>query len=367
MKHTALISSLVALLSSVAAETAPVALITGITGQDGSYLTEFLLEKNYIVHGIIRPASNFNTERIDHLMCESSPVRDRLHLHYGDLTDASSVMSTVKHTQPDEVYNLGAQSHVSISFQIPKYTADVVAIGTLNLLHAIFTANLQHKVRFYQASSSELYGKITEKIQSETTPFYPRSPYAVSKLFAYWMVINYREAYGMHASNGILFNHESPRRGRRFVTRKITEAVAKIHLGKQSCLYLGNLNAKRDWGHARDYVEGMWMILQKETPDDFVLSTGTTTTVRDFSEKAFAVVGITIEWRGEGRNEVGVEKGTGRPLIRISEKYFRPAEVDVLLGTAEKAQRELGWIPKTSLDVLVKEMVLYDLEKTKKE
>jgi len=337
------------------------ALITGITGQDGSYLAEFLLEKGYEVHGIIRRSSSFNTGRIEHLYKDRHLSGVKLFLHYGDLTDANCLYTIISKVKPDEIYNLGAQSHVAVSFEMPEYTAQVDAVGTLRLLDAIRAAGLEKSCKFYQASTSELYGKVREIPQSETTPFYPRSPYAVAKQYAYWIVVNYREAYGMFACNGILFNHESPRRGPTFVTRKTTMAVARISKGLQKCLYLGNLDAKRDWGHARDYVKGMWMMLQQEKPDDYVLSTNVTTTVRSFVEKSFAHVGITIEWEGKGSDEVGKNKETGEILVRIDPKYYRPAEVDLLLGDSTKARRELGWYPEVDLDGLVKEMMDADL------
>jgi len=343
-----------------------VALVTGITGQDGSYLTELLLTKGYYVHGIIRRSSSFNTGRIDHLYRDFHEAPTKLKLHYGDLTDSSNLTRIIAETRPDEIYNLGAQSHVKVSFETSEYTAEVDGIGTLRILDAIIACGLQKSVKFYQASTSELYGKVVEIPQSETTPFYPRSPYAVAKQFAYWIVINYREAYGMHVSNGILFNHESPRRGPTFVTRKITRAVARIHLGTQKVLFLGNINAKRDWGHARDYVEAMWMILQKEKPDDFVIATGETHSVREFIEKAFKVVNVDIKWQGEAVEEVGLNAATGEVLVRIDPNYFRPTEVDLLLGNPQKAQRELGWKIKVSFDELVREMVTEDIRLAQK-
>lgn len=337
-----------------------VALITGVTGQDGSYLSEFLIEKGYTVYGIIRRASTFNTYRIEHLYRDVHEAT-RFKLLYGDLTDSSNLLSILNEVQPDEIYNLGAQSHVKVSFELPEYTANVDAVGTLRLLDAIRAANLNKKIRFYQASTSELFGKVQEIPQTERTPFYPRSPYACAKLFSYWITVNYREAYNLYACNGILFNHESPRRGPRFVTRKITRAVAHIHNKKQDCLYLGNLDSKRDWGHARDYVEAMWMMLQQDNPDDFVISTGHCHSVREFVEKAFAVVGTTIEWRGSGVREVGVCNKTGNILVRVDERYFRPTEVEFLLGDCAKAKKMLKWEPKTSFDDLVREMVESDL------
>lgn len=338
-----------------------VALMTGITGQDGSYLAELLLEKGYAVHGIIRRSSSFNTGRIEHLYQDQHTAGDvRVVLHYGDLTDSTNLVHILRKVQPDEVYNLAAQSHVKVSFEMAEYTANVDGLGTLRLLDAIRTAGLDKKVRFYQASTSELYGKVQEVPQSEKTPFYPRSPYAVAKQFAYWTVVNYREAYGMHALNGILFNHESPRRGPTFVTRKVTMAVAKISKNLQDCLYLGNLDAKRDWGHAKDYVEAMWMMMQTDEPDDFVVATGETFKVRDFVERAFACVNIKITWQGEGVNEVGMDENK-RILVRVDPKYFRPTEVDLLIGDPKKIMSKLGWKPKVSIDQLVKEMVEADV------
>ncbi|SGY84662.1 BQ5605_C009g05710 [Microbotryum silenes-dioicae] len=358
--------------------TRKVALITGITGQDGSYLTELLLEKGYEVHGLIRRSSSFNTGRIEHLY-KDVHERPKMVLHYGgeylieatprnDLTDTTNLVYIVSSVQPTEIYNLAAQSHVKVSFDMAEYTGDVDGLGTLRLLDAIRTCGLTKHVRFYQASTSELYGKVVETPQSETTPFYPRSPYGVAKLYAFWIVKNYRESYDMYACNGILFNHESPRRGRTFVTRKISRAVAEISLGQQDCLYLGNMEAKRDWGHARDYVEGMWMMLQQDTPDDFVLATGETHPVKEFVEKAFSHVGITIKWQGEieSVDEVGVCAQTGRTLVRVDPRYFRPAEVELLHGTPAKAERVLGWKRKVDFDSLVKEMVLADVEGAKR-
>ncbi|CAG8434660.1 3900_t:CDS:2 [Scutellospora calospora] len=338
-----------------------VALITGITGQDGSYLTELLLSKGYTVHGIIRRSSSFNTGRITHLY-KDQHERPKMVLHYGDLTDSTNLVHIVSQVLPTEIYNLGAQSHVKVSFDMAEYTGDVDGLGTLRLLDAVRTVGLTNHVRFYQASTSELYGKVVETPQSETTPFYPRSPYGVAKLYAYWIIVNYREAYNMYACNGILFNHESPRRGRTFVTRKISRAVAEIHLGKQECLWLGNIDAKRDWGHARDYVEGMWLMLQQECPDDYVLATGETHTVREFVEKSFAVINKAIVWEGEGEELVGREQDTGIIRVRVDPKYFRPTEVDLLLGNPEKANRQIGWKRKVEFDSLVKEMVLADIE-----
>ncbi|SCV74624.1 BQ2448_7653 [Microbotryum intermedium] len=347
--------------------TRKVALITGITGQDGSYLTELLLEKGYEVHGLIRRSSSFNTGRIEHLY-KDVHERPKMVLHYGDLTDTTNLVYIMSSVQPTEIYNLAAQSHVKVSFDMAEYTGDVDGLGTLRLLDAIRTCGLTKHVRFYQASTSELYGKVVETPQSETTPFYPRSPYGVAKLYAFWIVKNYRESYDMYACNGILFNHESPRRGRTFVTRKISRAVAEISLGQQDCLYLGNMEAKRDWGHARDYVEGMWMMLQQDQPDDFVLATGETHPVKEFVEKAFSHVGITIKWQGEieSVDEVGVCAQTGRTLVRVDPRYFRPAEVELLHGTPAKAERVLGWKRKVDFDSLVKEMVLADVEGAKR-
>ncbi|KAJ8474236.1 hypothetical protein ONZ51_g7340 [Trametes cubensis] len=342
-----------------------VALISGITGQDGSYLTEFLLEKGYEVHGIIRRSSSFNTSRLHHLYEDQHERPNKFKLHYGDLGDSTNLVYIIAQVQPTEVYNLGAQSHVKVSFEMAEYTGDVDGLGTLRLLDAIRTCGLEKHVRFYQASTSELYGKVVETPQSETTPFYPRSPYGVAKLYGFWITVNYREAYGMYACNGILFNHESPRRGRTFVTRKISRAAADIHLGKQSCLYLGNLDAKRDWGHARDYVEGMWLMLQQEQPEDFVLATGETHPVREFVEKSFAVLGTTIKWRGSGTNEEGYDEKTGKVLVRVDPRYFRPAEVELLLGNPAKAERLLGWKRKVNFEELVREMVTADLKASK--
>ncbi|KAJ3744266.1 GDP-mannose 4,6-dehydratase [Lentinula detonsa] len=346
-----------------------VALISGITGQDGSYLTEFLLEKGYTVHGIIRRSSSFNTGRLHHLYEDQHERPNKFHLHYGDLTDSTALVFLMARILPTEVYNLGAQSHVKVSFSLAEYTADVDAIGTLRLLDAIRTCGLTKHCRFYQASTSELYGLVQEVPQSETTPFYPRSPYGVAKLYAYWITINYREAYGMYAVNGILFNHESPRRGRTFVTRKITRAVAEIYENKQACLWLGNLDAQRDWGHARDYIEGMWLLLQGqglnldagEQPTDFVLATGETHPVREFVEKAFGVVGIKLTWSGSGVDEEARDVKTGKVVVKVDPQYFRPAEVDLLLGNPAKAERMLGWKRQVKFDELVKEMVEADL------
>ena len=338
------------------------ALITGITGQDGAYLAELLLGKGYEVHGIKRRASQLNTERIDHLYQDPHEDDVRLTLHYGDLVDSTNLIRIVQEVQPDEVYNLAAQSHVRVSFDTPEYTSDVDGLGTLRLLEAIRILGLESTCRFYQASSSELFGKVQESPQSETTPFYPRSPYGVAKLYAFWIVKNYRESYGMHASNGILFNHESPLRGETFVTRKMTRAVARIKLDLQDCLHLGNLDAQRDWGHARDYVEGMWRMLQQDTPDDYVLATGVTTTIREFATMAFAEAGIQVAWRGRELNEEGYCTESGRVLVKVDPRYFRPAEVDVLIGDASKAQAQLGWKASCSLHELCREMVQADLK-----
>jgi len=340
-----------------------VALITGITGQDGSYLTELLISKGYIVHGIVRRSSSFNTKRIEHLY--SNPITHSegiMKLHYGDLTDSTNLVKLISEIQPNEIYNLGAQSHVKISFDLAEYTAEVDAIGTLRILDAIRTCKLEHKVRFYQASTSEMFGKVQEIPQKETTPFYPRSPYGVAKLYAYWMTINYRESYNMFAVNGILFNHESPRRGDNFVTRKITRSVAKILLGQQECFSLGNLDSKRDWGHARDYCEAMWLMLQNDTPEDFVVATNEAHSVREFVEASFKEIDREIAWEGTGLDEVGKEKITGIVRIRIDPKFFRPSEVDFLLGDPSKAENKLGWKSKTSFHELVKEMVASDIE-----
>ena len=338
------------------------ALITGITGQDGSYLAELLLDKGYEVHGIKRRSSSLNTGRIDHIYRDPHQPDNHFFMHYGDLTDATNLIRIVQEVQPAEIYNLAAQSHVQVSFETAEYTANADAIGTLRLLEAIRILKLGDSVRFYQASTSELYGKIQESPQKETTPFWPRSPYAAAKLYAYWITVNYREAYKLHASNGILFNHEGPRRGETFVTRKVTQAVAAIHHGKQECLYLGNLDAKRDWGHAKDYVEGMWLIVQQPTPDDYVLATGENHTVREFVELAFRYVGIAIEWHGVGKEETGICQKTGRILVRIDPSYFRPTEVDALIGDPTKARMKLGWKHKTSFPMLVNEMMESDLK-----
>jgi GDPmannose 4,6-dehydratase len=343
------------------------ALITGVTGQDGAYLAEFLLKKGYEVHGIKRRSSLFNTDRIDHLYKDLHETGVKFVLHYGDLTDSTNLIRIIQEVQPDEIYNLAAQSHVKVSFETPEYTANADAIGTLRILEAIRILNLTEKTKFYQASTSELYGLVQEVPQSETTPFYPRSPYGVAKLYAYWITKNYREAYNMFACNGILFNHESPIRGETFVTRKITRAVAKISLGLQDKIYLGNLDAQRDWGHAKDYVEGMWLMMQQEHPDDFVLATGETHTVKEFVELAFAEVGISVEWKGEGVNEKGFNKANGSVLVEIDPKYFRPTEVELLIGNPTKANKELGWKHTTSFSDLVKEMVNSDIELFKRD
>ena len=338
-----------------------VALITGVTGQDGGYLAELLLKKNYVVHGIKRRSSSFNTGRVDHLYQDPHEAGADFIMHYGDMTDATNLIRIVQHTQPDEIYNLAAQSHVHVSFETPEYTANADGLGTLRLLEAIRILGMEKRVRFYQASTSELYGRVQEIPQRETTPFYPRSPYAAAKLYAYWITVNYREAYGFHASNGILFNHESPTRGETFVTRKITRAVAAMKLGLQDMLYLGNLDAKRDWGHARDFVEGMWRILQHPEPDDYVLATGETRAVREFVEKAFAQTGVTVHWQGAGVDEQGIDAKSGRVLVRVDPRYFRPTEVDLLIGDPSKARAKLGWQHKISFDELVAEMVAADL------
>jgi len=329
-----------------------VALITGITGQDGSYLAEFLLEKGYEVHGIIRRNSMINTYRIDH-------IYDQLHLHYGDLTDSTNVVRVIQKVQPDEIYNLGAQSHVKVSFEMPEYTGQTDALGTLRVLEAVRLLGMENSVRIYQASTSELYGLVQEVPQRETTPFYPRSPYGVAKLYGYWIVKNYREAYGLHASSGILFNHESPRRGETFVTKKITRALSRISVGQQELLSLGNLNAKRDWGHAKDFVEAMWLMLQQDEPEDFVIATGKQYSVREFVEEAAPYFGMKIAWEGEGLDEVGIDKLTKKEVIRVDPKYFRPAEVETLLGDASKAKENLGWEPKISFKQLVEDMCIY--------
>lgn len=344
-----------------------VALITGVTGQDGAYLAEYLLGLGYIVHGIKRRSSSFNTARIDHLYEDPHKGDVRFLLHYGDMTDSTNLIRLMQQIRPTEIYNLAAQSHVAVSFESPEYTANADAIGVLRLLEAIRILGMEKETRFYQASTSELYGLVQEVPQKETTPFYPRSPYAVAKLYGYWITVNYREAYGMYASNGILFNHESPIRGETFVTRKVTRSVARIEAGLEQCLYLGNLDAKRDWGHARDYVEGMHLILQADGPDDFVLATGETRAVREFVEIAFQEVGRRIEWRGKGIEEVGVDIKSGQTVVRIDPQYFRPTEVDLLVGDAAKAREKLGWRPQTSFATLVREMVAADLAIAKRE
>ena len=344
-----------------------IALITGVTGQDGAYLAEFLLAKGYLVHGIKRRSSSFNTGRVDHLYQDPHEQDVRFKLHFGDLTDATNLIRVIQETQPTEIYNLAAQSHVQVSFETPEYTANADALGALRLLEAIRILGMEKRTRFYQASTSELFGIAREVPQRETTPFHPRSPYGAAKLYAYWTTVNYREAYGMHASNGILFNHEGPTRGETFVTRKITRAVAAISIGLQRKLYLGNLDAERDWGHARDYVEGMWMILQQEQPDDFVLATGEKHSVREFAEKAFANIGRRIDWHGAGVEEKGVDARSGEVLIEIDPHYFRPTEVDLLLGDPSKARQRLGWRHKTTFDELVTEMVEADLAAVRRE
>ena len=329
-----------------------VALITGITGQDGSYLAELLLDKGYEVHGIVRRSSLINTHRIDH-------IYEKLNLHYGDLTDSTNLVRVIQMVKPDEIYNLGAQSHVKVSFEMPEYTGMVDGLGTLRVLEAVRLLGMEDKVRIYQASTSELYGKVQEVPQKETTPFYPRSPYGVAKLYGYWIIKNYREAYGMHCSSGILFNHESPRRGETFVTRKITRGLSQISCGLQDCLYLGNLDAKRDWGHAKDYVEAMWLMLQQDEPDDYVIATGKQYSVREFVEKAAPFFGFKIEWMGEGEEEVGFDWNTRRPVIKVHPRYFRPTEVESLLGDPTKAKEKLGWEPKITFDQLVEDMCIY--------
>lgn len=344
-----------------------VALITGITGQDGSYLAELLLEKGYEVHGMKRRASSFNTSRIDHLYQDAHNKNLKFKLHYGDLTDSTNLIRLIQEIQPDEIYNLAAQSHVKVSFDCPEYTANADGLGTLRLLEAIRILKLEKKTRLYQASTSELFGLVQETPQKETTPFYPRSPYACAKIYGYWITVNYREGYNIYACNGILFNHESPRRGETFVTRKITRAAVRIKLGVEEKLYLGNLDSKRDWGHAKDYVEGMWRVLQQDKPEDYVLATGVTTTIRDFCNMTFRELGIEIQWKGSGVNEKGIDKATGKTIIEVDPKYFRPTEVDLLLGDSSKARKKLGWVPKYDLPALVKEMVSEDLKEAKKE
>jgi GDPmannose 4,6-dehydratase len=347
--------------------TEKIALITGVTGQDGAYLAELLLGKGYLVHGVKRRSSSLNTARVDHLYTDPHVEGTRFLMHYGDLTDATNLIRLIQETQPTEIYNLAAQSHVQVSFETPEYTANSDALGTLRLLEAIRILKLEKRVRFYQASTSELYGNAPETPQRETTPFAPRSPYAAAKLYAYWITVNYREAYGIHASNGILFNHESPIRGETFVTRKVTRAVAAIKAGRQDKLYIGNLDARRDWGHARDYVEGMWLILQHDRPDDFVLATGEAYSVREFIERAFAVIGRKIVWRGEGVAETGADPESGEVLVEVDPRYFRPTEVDVLLGDSTKARKALGWKPKMGFERLVTEMVESDIALLRRE
>lgn len=351
------------------------ALITGITGQDGSYLAEFLLEKGYEVHGIKRRASSFNTERIDHIYQDPHMPNPKLKLHYGDLTDTSNLIRILREVEPDEVYNLGAQSHVAVSFESPEYTADVDAMGTLRLLEGIRFLGLEKKTRFYQASTSELYGLVQETPQKETTPFYPRSPYAVAKMYAYWITVNYRESYGIYACNGILFNHESPRRGETFVTRKVTRGLANIALGLEQCLYMGNMDSLRDWGHAKDYVRMQWMMLQQEHPEDFVIATGVQASVRDFIRRSALELGVTLRFEGQGVDEYAVVESitggmavalkAGDVIVRVDPRYFRPAEVETLLGDPEKAKLKLGWVPEITLDELIKEMVMSDLDKAR--
>jgi GDPmannose 4,6-dehydratase len=343
------------------------ALITGITGQDGAYLAEFLLEKGYAVHGVKRRASSFNTDRIDHLYQDPHESAVRLKLHYGDLTDSTNLIRIIQEVQPDEIYNLAAQSHVAVSFETPEYTANADAVGTLRLLEAIRILGLEKKTRFYQASTSEMFGQVQEIPQRETTPFYPRSPYGAAKVYGYWITVNYREAYGMFACNGILFNHESPLRGETFVSRKITRALTRIHVGLQETLHLGNLDSRRDWGHARDYVRAQWMMLQQKEPDDFVIATGKQFSVRDFVISAGSLLGMKIEWRGEAANEVGIDKVTGRTIVRVDPRYFRPTEVETLLGDATKARVKLGWTPQVAFPELVSEMVTEDLEAAKRD
>ncbi|MDI6715845.1 MAG: GDP-mannose 4,6-dehydratase [Actinomycetota bacterium] len=346
---------------------AKTALITGVTGQDGAYLAEFLLDKGYTVHGIKRRASSFNTQRVDHLYTDPHEGHTRFFLHYGDVTDSTNVIRLIQETQPDEIYHLAAQSHVHVSFESPEYTANADALGTLRLLEALRILNMTDKVRFYNAATSELYGLVQEIPQTEKTPFYPRSPYAAAKLYSYWITVNYREAYNIFASNGILFNHESPIRGETFVTRKITMAAARIKLGLQDKLYLGNLNAKRDWGYAKDYIEAMWLILQHDEPDDFVIATGETHSVREFCEEAFKELGITLKWQGSGIDEKGIDSETGRVLIEIDPKYFRPTDVELLIGDSSKAREKLGWQPRVTFKELVKIMVKADFELAQRE
>jgi len=343
------------------------ALITGITGQDGSYLAELLLEKGYEVHGIKRRASSFNTDRIDHLYQDPHAQVVRMHLHYGDLTDATNLIRIIQQVQPDEIYNLAAQSHVAVSFETPEYTANADALGTLRLLEAVRILGLTGKTRFYQASTSEMYGNAPETPQRESTPFYPRSPYGAAKVYGYWITVNYREAYGIFACNGILFNHESPVRGETFVTRKITRGLARVHVGLDACLYLGNLDARRDWGHARDFVRAQWLILQQDRPEDFVIATGQQHSVREFCERAAHQVGMRLEWRGSGSDECGIDAVSGRTVIKIDARYFRPTEVDALLGDASKARRTLGWEPQVGFEQLVEEMVREDVTRAQRD
>jgi GDPmannose 4,6-dehydratase len=344
-----------------------IAFITGITGQDGAYLADLLLKKDYIVHGLKRRSSSFNTGRIDHLYQDPHVNKRNFILHHGDLTDSTNLIRIIQEVKPDEIYNLAAQSHVQVSFETPEYTANADGLGTLRILEAIRILNMVEKTKFYQASTSELYGMVQEVPQNEKTPFYPRSPYAVAKLYGYWITINYREAYNLYACNGILFNHESPVRGETFVTRKITRAAARISIGTQERLYLGNLDAKRDWGHARDFVEGMWRILQQEKPEDFVLATGVTTTIREFTERAFAEIGITLEWSGSGVDETGRDVKNGNILVSVDPTYFRPTEVDLLIGNASKAREKLGWEPTCDLQQMIEEMIKSDLEEARKD
>jgi GDPmannose 4,6-dehydratase len=343
------------------------ALITGVTGQDGAYLAEFLLGKGYEVHGVKRRASSFNTERVDHLYQDPHESDRRFVLHYGDLTDATNLIRIVQTVQPDEIYNLGAQSHVAVSFETAEYTANADALGTLRLLEAIRMLGLGPRTRFYQAATSEMYGKVAESPQRESTPFHPRSPYGAAKVYAYWITVNYREAYGLYACNGILFNHESPLRGETFVSRKITRGLARVSVGLDDCLYLGNLEARRDWGHARDYVRAQWLMLQQDSPEDYVIATGEQRSVRDFVEATAARLGLGLRWKGAGVDEHGIDTNTGRTIVRIDPRYFRPAEVDTLLGDATKARTQLGWSPETSFDAMVDEMVAHDLQAARRD
>jgi GDPmannose 4,6-dehydratase len=343
------------------------ALITGVTGQDGAYLAEFLLAKGYVVHGIKRRSSSFNTSRVDHLYQDPHESDVRFRMHYGDLSDSTNLINIIQRIQPDEIYNLAAQSHVAVSFESPEYTANADALGTLRLLEAVRILDMKDKTRFYQASTSEMFGKVRESPQNEDTPFYPRSPYGAAKVYAYWITVNYREAYGFHAMNGILFNHESPIRGETFVTRKVTRAVARIKLGLQDVLYLGNLDARRDWGHAKDFIEAMWLMMQQDEAEDFVIATGENHSVREMVETAFAEVGVDITWEGNGADEVGKESSTGQVLVRIDPRYFRPAEVDMLLGDASKAREKLGWKPRITFQEMIKDMVREDLKEAEKD